>query len=63
MTVNTDPIEHEHARLLAEQKELLREHERLEQNPHDLPGHLEHSRRLRAHITALHAHIAALRAR
>jgi phage host-nuclease inhibitor protein Gam len=57
---NTD-IEREHTRLAAEQEELLREHERLEKNPHDAPGHVEHSRRLRAHIAALHAHIAALR--
>jgi hypothetical protein len=56
-----DPIEREHARLIAEHRELRREHEHLEAHPEDTPGHIEHSRKLRAHIEALHAHLALLR--
>jgi hypothetical protein len=61
--MSADEIAREHARLLAEQAALREEHMRLEANPGDVPGHIEHSRRLRAHIEALHAHIAALNAR
>ena len=59
----TDPLDVEHERLIAEQKALLREHRVLERNPHDHDGHVEHARKLRAHIQALHAHIEALKAR
>jgi hypothetical protein len=58
-----DPIDREHARLIAEQEALLKEHGWLEAHPEDAAGHREHSRKLRAHITALHAHLAALRSK
>jgi hypothetical protein len=58
-----DPLSRQHDRLTAEQQELLREHRLLEQHPADIPGHLSHSKKLREHIAALHAHLAALRAR
>jgi hypothetical protein len=58
-----DSLSREHNRLTAEQDELLREHRQLEQHPDDIPGHLSHSRKLRQHIAALHAHLAALRER
>jgi hypothetical protein len=58
-----DPIDREHARLVAEQQALLKEHEWLEAHPYAAAEHREHSRKLRAHITALHAHLVTLRAK
>ena len=63
MNEPVDPLEAEHQRLLAEQRELMREHRVLEDNPSDTAAHRDHSRKLRAHIEALNPHMAALRDR
>jgi hypothetical protein len=54
-------VEDEQFALLQEHAELETEHARLEENPHDIPGHIEHRRKLRAHIQRLHAHVARIR--
>lgn len=51
----------EHARLLAQSRELEREHRRLEASPGDQKGHATHRQKLRAQIAELHAHMRRLR--
>jgi hypothetical protein len=46
-----------------EHAELQAEHARLEHDPQDVPGHVEHSRKLRAHVERLRAFREAVLAR